>query len=523
MMMQEEEEERQQQDKMRGGSGIAAATNNRSGVEPNQKKNSSAFNVVLGGGGSDVADKAMLNGPTTIRAKLGRFFKKYFLEGQQYSDEQEEQESAGDSAAMRSTKAEEVLERYRKYIGFLMPCLFMQFVWWTLAVRYDYFRLYPTHYELPLTMVLGATVAGMTSEGGGAVAFPVMTLMLHINPVVARDFSLMIQSCGMTSAAFTILWMRIKLEWHSIVCCTLGSTAGILFGLEFVDQLLTGPEKKMLFVSIWFSFAISLFVLNMQHKRRTFSGIQHFNLWRALVLYFTGFFGGLCSAFSGSGVDICSFSMLTLLFRVSEKVATPTSVVLMAANTCVGFFWRHLIMTEVSQLAWNYFICSVPVVVVCAPLGSFLASHFHRLVLASFVYVLEVVAVLGFLATRPQPYLVLLGSMIVLASFLFFLLISHLGKRLSGELDVPSSHRMALTPKMAAAQTPRITTSDGSKRHKRSGKKQRYVLAPLRLDLTNGSAKLLKHKRAAGDENAECKKAEEEGRKMLVVGGIGTP
>ena len=45
-------------------------------------------------------------------------------------------------------------------------------------------------------MIFGATIAGMTSEGGGAVAFPVMTLALGIKPSVARDFSLMIQSCG---------------------------------------------------------------------------------------------------------------------------------------------------------------------------------------------------------------------------------------------------------------------------------------------------------------------------------------
>ena len=36
----------------------------------------------------------------------------------------------------------------------------------------------------------------MTSEGGGAVAFPVMTLLLEIKPEVARDFSLMVQSVG---------------------------------------------------------------------------------------------------------------------------------------------------------------------------------------------------------------------------------------------------------------------------------------------------------------------------------------
>jgi hypothetical protein len=39
-------------------------------------------------------------------------------------------------------------------------------------------------------------VAGATSEGGGAVAFPVMTLALKIKPAIARDFSLMTQSCG---------------------------------------------------------------------------------------------------------------------------------------------------------------------------------------------------------------------------------------------------------------------------------------------------------------------------------------
>jgi hypothetical protein len=101
-------------------------------------------------------------------------------------------------------------ERYRKYIGLLLPAIFMQLVWWTLAIRYNLFRLYPTRYPMAITMIFGATIAGKmtnkfenvklslgaTSEGGGAVAFPVMTLLLHIDSLVARDFSLMIQSCG---------------------------------------------------------------------------------------------------------------------------------------------------------------------------------------------------------------------------------------------------------------------------------------------------------------------------------------
>ena len=52
-----------------------------------------------------------------------------------------------------------------------------------------------------------------------------------------------------------------------------------------------------------------------QHKRLTIDKIQNFGIWQALVLIVTGFIGGIFSAITGSGVDICSFSILSLLFR----------------------------------------------------------------------------------------------------------------------------------------------------------------------------------------------------------------
>ena len=89
-----------------------------------------------------------------------------------------------------------------------------------------------------------------------------------------------------------------------------------------------------------------------EKDRKTFDEIQRFGAWQAVVLTCMGFLGGLASnsvnfwqiifvpgvftSLAGSGVDICSFSVLTLLFRVSEKVATPTSIVLMAINASVG-------------------------------------------------------------------------------------------------------------------------------------------------------------------------------------------
>ena len=61
------------------------------------------------------------------------------------------------------------------------------------------------HWYYPAVMVVGAFVAGSTPEGGGAVAFPVLSVFLSIDRVLARDFSLMIQSIGMTSASLFVL------------------------------------------------------------------------------------------------------------------------------------------------------------------------------------------------------------------------------------------------------------------------------------------------------------------------------
>ena len=91
---------------------------------------------------------------------------------------------------------------------------------------------------MSITMIFGAMVAGMTSEGGGAVAFPVMTLALHISPAVARDFSLGIQSCGMSAAAFTIFWMKLKLEKHSLLFCSIGKISVIYFVVKLQSRKL---------------------------------------------------------------------------------------------------------------------------------------------------------------------------------------------------------------------------------------------------------------------------------------------
>ena len=68
----------------------------------------------------------------------------------------------------------------------------------------------------------------------------------------------------------------------------IGGVFGMILGLEVFDELLDPPTKKLGFVSIWFSFAFALFLLNRQHKRKTFDTIQNCGWWETLLLILTG-------------------------------------------------------------------------------------------------------------------------------------------------------------------------------------------------------------------------------------------
>ncbi|VDP04375.1 unnamed protein product [Heligmosomoides polygyrus] len=145
---------------------------------------------------------------------------------------------------------------------------------------------------------------------------------------------------------------------------------------------------------------------------------------------------GIFTSFAGSGVDICVFSVNTLLFRVSEKTATPTTVVMMGLNSMVGMYCRAVWYTNVSELTFEYLKVTIPVAVTMAPFGSFLGSHFHRQVLACSVYVLEALSVVGFLITSPPLQLILIGAAIILIAFVFFYFISRVGEKIMLSLEV---------------------------------------------------------------------------------------
>lgn len=274
--------------------------------------------------------------------------------------------------------------------------------WLAGMVSGDRWHLFGEAWFMSVTMVLGSFIAGATSEGGGAVAFPAMTLVFGIAPPVARDFSLMIQAVGMTAASATILWTRIAVERHALIWSSLGGAVGVVVGIELVSPHLSPRFTKMTFLAVWLAFAFALYWINRYRDREVRYEIERFGPRHAVMLAGTGVVGGVISGLTGSGLDILTFSLLVLRFRVSEKVATPTSVILMALNACVGFAWKGGVGSGMLGEAWTYWWVCVPIVVVGAPAGARFIKNRSRLFVASILYVSIAVQFVAGLAIIPQ-------------------------------------------------------------------------------------------------------------------------
>ena len=109
--------------------------------------------------------------------------------------------------------------------------------------------------------------------------------------------------------------------------------------------------------------------------------------------------------------------------------------------------------TGVEPDAWGFLIVCVPIVVIFAPLGSIISSHFHRQVLAFLIYILDTVALvtafivipitleLGIMWSVENQYNISLKNIpprsgcLLGAGFIVFFLLSKAGQRLLAHHD----------------------------------------------------------------------------------------
>ncbi len=131
-------------------------------------------------------------------------------------------------------------------------------------------------WKVALTMVFGSLVGRGTSEGGGAIAFPIFTKLLHIAPYDARNFSLAIQSVGMGSASLSILYLRIPIERRALFYAGIPGVLGVAVGAYVVAPLI-----PPVIVRTSFTVLVSSLSWEPHHHGPSHSSQHAKNAWRS--------------------------------------------------------------------------------------------------------------------------------------------------------------------------------------------------------------------------------------------------
>ena len=261
------------------------------------------------------------------------------------------------------------------------------------------FSFLAAHWFYPAIMVLGGFVAGVTPEGGGAVAFPMLSVFFEVERSMARDFSLMIQSVGMTSASILILSRRQRsLTWYrNLLIYIMISFVG--FGLaSMVYSYVSLTMIKLVYVSLAFSFIVNFWI-----TRRFGTAKDHDPKNRRdwVLIASACLMGGTASAFFGNGADMLIYIVLSLFWHIQEREGVDISIIVMAAVSILGTATNLWVFDTISQDTYLMWLAAAPIVILVAPLGNLVLQFMPVSVMLSAVIVMCGVNYVYFVSTNP--------------------------------------------------------------------------------------------------------------------------
>ncbi|KMT64301.1 sulfite exporter TauE/SafE family protein [Catenovulum maritimum] len=278
-------------------------------------------------------------------------------------------------------------------------------------------------WPMSLTMALGSFVAGSTPTGGAAVAFPVFTKVLDISAADARTFGFMIQSIGMTSAALYIWHRKLPVLKPVILFASLGGIIGNLIAQNGIE--IPAGIAKITFTSLLCMFALALLYCTCSTKPKSQYLKLHVTKKSARLEFFiAGVFGGFIAEMTGSGVDIIVFILLTLSYRVSEKISIPTTVICMAINSIYGFITHAFYIQDTAPM-FGPWLVSIPIVAIGAPIGAWLVTQISNksiICLICFLVALDLISSLAILNFNTSMYQTICLSCLVCGSTFYCLI-----------------------------------------------------------------------------------------------------
>jgi len=271
------------------------------------------------------------------------------------------------------------------------------------------------YWRISVTMIFGSFSGGATSEGGGGIAFPVLTKVLHVPADQARLFTFAIQTVGMGTASLSIFFLRVPVERRFLSLAAPASVIGVVLSATLIAPSVKATDVRVFFSVLMSSVAIAIITQEIRKIHGRNQELSRFGPAEQAIAVATGLAGGMLSGVIGIGVNMVAFIVLVMLFRISEKVATPTTVILMAVVSVTGFLTHILVIGDFTGVVPKYWLSAVPVVAVGAPFGALMCSKMSRRVINTILVGLIITDFVSTIVVVPMSHTLMTTAAVVLA------------------------------------------------------------------------------------------------------------
>ncbi|SFF02839.1 sulfite exporter TauE/SafE family protein [Spirosoma endophyticum] len=197
-----------------------------------------------------------------------------------------------------------------------------------------------------LASILIGVSLGLIGGGGSILTLPVLVYLLGINPVLSTAYSLFV--VGTTSLVGSVNYMRQRLvNYKAAFVFALPSFLAVFLTRKYLLPWIPEPVlatdtfvlSKDMAIMVLFALIMLAASLTMIRDKNE----QHSQPTRSLPVNFTGIalngiLVGLLTGIIGAGGGFLIIPALVLLVRLPMKIAVGTSLLIIAANTLLGFW-----------------------------------------------------------------------------------------------------------------------------------------------------------------------------------------
>lgn len=182
-------------------------------------------------------------------------------------------------------------------------------------------------------------VLGLLGGGGSILIVPVLVYLFGQSAQQSTGLSLFV--VGLSSAIGLILSKQYKqVDWSSVIAFAIPSSIGAFLARQFLVPLTPDPIlgiSKDMFLLIAFALLMLIVGAKMILPTANATELQHEKTSKPFTTTPVGFTVGSLAGYLGAGGGFLIVPALTQILKVSIKVAIPTSLAIIAAQSLVGF------------------------------------------------------------------------------------------------------------------------------------------------------------------------------------------